>query len=374
MALEDTAAVESQPADTTANDHVIRRLYDITSHHEEGFAEQMRQLLRLGCERFGLEIGILSEIEFDRYRVVHQVCPDDVALEDDVHFNLPDTYCAVTIEANEAVGYEYVGESELNSHPAYAQFKLEAYIGIPIVIGGRVYGTLNFSSPYPREREFREIDVDALKLMAIWIEGELCRQRFQEQILQQSKLLAERNEQLRVMAQTDQLTRVGNRNCFFQKLEHYLKFSQRLKMPLSLVMFDLDHFKRYNDTFGHVAGDQALATVAGTVVALARDTDYVARYGGEEFVVLLPEANPKAAQVTAERLRAAIEAIDSLECDVSGSFGVSTFVPASDKRLDYKALGQQLIDEADRALYHSKHLGRNRVNHFGSMAPSDRSA
>ncbi len=374
MAAEAPNEAQLEPLDTTANDHVIRRLYDITSKHDDGFAKQMRALLHLGCERFGLEIGILSQIDGNRYRVVHQVCPEDVPLEDDVEFDLPKTYCSVTVRSKKPTGYEHVAESELAAHPAYAEFKLESYIGIPIIIGGDVYGTLNFSSPVPRARKFHEIDIDALKLMAIWIEGELCRQLFEEKILHQSRLLTERNEQLRLMAQTDQLTRVGNRNCFFQKLEHNLKFSQRLRVPLSLVMFDIDHFKRYNDTYGHVAGDHALATIAQTVDELARDTDYVARYGGEEFAVLLTDTNYKNALVTAERFRAAIEAIDDLDCSVSSSFGVSTCMPESGDKTDFEALGKQLIDEADQALYHSKHLGRNRVSHYNALDVSDRSA
>lgn len=356
------------------NERVIRELYEITSAYQTGFAERTRELLALGCERFGLEIGILAQIDSDRYRVVHQVCPDEVQLEDDVQFNLPETYCAVTIDSGAPVGYEHVAESDLSSHPAYAQFKLEAYFGIPIVVDGDAYGTLNFSSPFPRERQFDEIDYDALRLMAIWIEAEISRQQFQEKIMRQARELAERNEQLRIMAQTDQLTRVGNRNCFFQKLEHNLKFAQRLKVPLSLVMFDLDHFKRYNDTYGHIAGDRALATVAATIDELARDTDYVARYGGEEFAVLLTDTNHKSALVTAERFRAAIEEIDVLDCNVSSSFGVSTCLPQHGDSTDFESLGKQLIDEADQALYHSKHLGRNRVSHFGSLDLGDRSA
>ncbi len=358
----------------SSNERVIRELYEITSAYQSGFAERARKLLALGCERFGLEIGILSNIDGERYRVVHQVCPDEVPLADDVQFKLPETYCAVTIEAAAPVAYEHVAESDLSAHPAYAQFKLESYFGIPIVVDGKLYGTLNFSSPFPRERQFDEIDYDALRLMAIWIEAEISRQQSQEKIMLQARELAERNRQLREMTQTDPLTRIGNRNCFFQKLEHNLKFAQRLKVPLSLVLFDLDHFKHYNDTYGHVAGDRALATVAQAVAGLARDTDFVARYGGEEFAVLLTDTNYKNALATAERFRAAIESVDDLDCEVSASFGVSTCLPKADDSSDFEALGKRLIEEADQALYHSKHLGRNRVSHYNSLDVSDRSA
>ena len=170
----------------TENEKVIRRLYQITSNHENGFTEQVRELLSMGCMRFGLEIGILSNIIDNRYCVVHQVSPNDVPLADEVEFNLPETYCAVTLAASKPVGFEHVGESEMSTHPAYVAFALEAYIGTPSKVEGEVYGTLNFSSPYPRKRKFSAIDIDALKLMGIWIEGELSRMQYQQKILQQT--------------------------------------------------------------------------------------------------------------------------------------------------------------------------------------------
>jgi len=351
----------------TDNEKVIRRLYDITSNHEKGFPEQTRELLAMGCERLGLEIGILSQIDYDRYRVVHQVCPEEVPLEDDVQFHLPNTYCAVTIAANQPVGYEHVGKSELSNHPAYAEFELESYIGIPVVVDGSIYGTLNFSSPFARERKFSEIDIDALKLMALWIAGELSRQNFQQKILQQAKQLEETNARLLAMTKTDSLTQVGNRHSFFEELEAHLKLSQRVSMPLSVIMFDLDDFKSYNDNYGHVAGDEALVEVAASVARLARTTDYVARYGGEEFMVLLPDTDFEKSLITAERIRQAVASIDSLQCAVSSSFGISTYEPQKCSNRDYRAVCTKLVEQADKALYYSKDLGKNCVNHFASI-------
>ena len=359
----------------TENEKVIRRLYQITSNHESGFPEQVRELLSMGCERFGLDIGILSHINGDRYRVVHQVSPDDVPLADEAEFNLPETYCAETLAANKPVGFEHVAESEMSTHPAYAAFALEAYVGVPIKIEGEVYGTLNFSSPYPREREFSAIDIDALKLMGIWIEGELSRIQYQQQILQQSQELAERNKQLSKMARVDGLTQVGNRHSFYEELTKQIKFAQRLTIPLSVVMFDIDNFKQYNDAYGHLAGDKALVTVARTVNRLARSTDYVARYGGEEFIVVLPDTHQKNAVLAAERFRAAINDIESLECPVSSSFGVSSYLPYSKRVVDFDTITEKLIGEADMALYYSKTQGKNRAYHYRDVvADSDTSS
>ncbi len=352
----------------TENERVIRKLYQITSNHENGFADQVRELLSMGCERFGVEIGILSHVVDDDYRVVYQVSPDSVPLADDASFNLPETYCALTMAADEPVGFEHVAESEINTHPAYKAFALEAYIGIPITVEGVPYGTLNISSPYTRQRKFSTIDIDALQLMGIWIEGELSRIKFQEKIVQQAEELAERNEQLVKMTKTDSLTQVGNRHSFYEEIAKYIKFSTRLEFPVSVVMFDLDFFKIYNDTYGHLAGDEALKTVANTIASRARSTDYVARYGGEEFIILLPDTNQANALKAAERFRAAVNNIDTLKCPVSGSFGVATYFPYHEREVDYHAISEKLTDQADQALYYAKQNGKNCVVHYNDLA------
>lgn len=353
-------------AEITENEKVIRRLYEITSRHDQGFDHQVRELLHLGCERFGLDIGILANITGNRYRIVHQVSPDDIPMVDGAEFDLPETYCAITLAANRPVGFEHVARSEIRSHPAYKAFALESYIGTPLVVDGERYGTLNFSSPYPRNREFADIDLDALMLMGIWIEGELSRMQYQQKILRQAGELARRNEQLLKLAKTDGLTQVGNRYSFYEELGNQLRLAQRIQMPVSIIMFDIDDFKDYNDTFGHVAGDEALVTISGTVAGMARATDYVARYGGEEFIVLLPDTDQQEALMTAERLRRAVNDISSLKRKVSSSFGITTFVPHEPGAFDYDSLSKNLTDEADQALYQAKNGGKNRAVHFGT--------
>ena len=157
----------------TTSETLVRQLYEITAHHDTGFPDKVRQLLAIGCDRLGLDIGILSNIVGNRYRVVHQVSPPSVPLEDGAEFDLPITYCSITLAADKPVGFEHVSRSEIYNHPAYDSFALESYIGIPVKVANQTYGTLNFSSPYPRKRKFSDVDIDALKLMAVWIEGEL---------------------------------------------------------------------------------------------------------------------------------------------------------------------------------------------------------
>ncbi len=156
---------------------VIRTLYQITSNYQSGFANQMRRLLKLGCERFNLEIGILSRVVDQDYEIVHTVAPAHLGLVDGARFALGETYCSITLNASGPTGFEAMGRSKFHTHPAYQAFGLESYLGTPIVVDGELFGTLNFSSPERREREFTEIDIDSIQLMASWAASELSHQR-----------------------------------------------------------------------------------------------------------------------------------------------------------------------------------------------------
>ena len=136
----------------------------------------------------------------------------------------------------------------------------------------------------------------------------------------------------------------------------------RQSLHTSLIMLDVDHFKDYNDAFGHPAGDEALRSVALTLREGVRLQDVVARYGGEEFVILLPATDAAMALTTAERLRAAIERQSGMPRPVTASFGVATSdAGASDTGL--------LVEQADQALYHAKRSGRNRACHYRDSVP-----
>lgn len=156
----------------------------------------------------------------------------------------------------------------------------------------------------------------------------------------------------------DDLTRLHNRRHFEERLLDEVDRCKRHGDPLALVMCDIDHFKRVNDSFGHPFGDQVLITVAQCLQQGLRKSDIVSRYGGEEFAFLLLETDPEGAALRTERLRAAIESLEITHEDqrvrITASFGIASF------GRDATSLNG-LISQADQALYRAKALGRNQV-------------
>jgi two-component system cell cycle response regulator len=164
-----------------------------------------------------------------------------------------------------------------------------------------------------------------------------------------------RNEaEIHLLATTDSLTGISNRREFSRALEAEMERAKRYGSPLSLLMYDLDHFKRVNDSFGHDTGDDVLRVVTQVVTGNTRKVDVAARWGGEEFVVLMPQSDLAAASHAAEKLRLAIE---QTRFDKVGtltvSFGVTELVPQDDPNT--------LLKRVDDALYLAKENGRNRV-------------
>ncbi|MFO0596327.1 MAG: GGDEF domain-containing protein [Myxococcaceae bacterium] len=162
------------------------------------------------------------------------------------------------------------------------------------------------------------------------------------------------------MTTVDGLTQVFNRRYFEDAIDRELSRSRRYARPLSLVMIDIDHFKKINDSFGHLAGDAVLKEVAHVIRSRTRREDVLARYGGEEFALLLPEIDLRGATHLAEKVRKLVEkhtfTFDGEDIDVTLSAGVATVQKKGED-------SQELIRKADEKLYEAKTTGRNRVLH-----------
>lgn len=231
------------------------------------------------------------------------------------------------------------------------QFRTDNYrsvIAVPLYFEGDLLGIFGMFS---MQREF--LDSRQISLVEV-----MCNQA------STSIANAKMHSEIEKMATTDGLTGLFNHRVFQQKLSEELKRSERHSSPVSLLLTDIDFFKKVNDTYGHPVGDLVLRGVAGILREYIREIDIAARYGGEEFAVILPGTDSAGAKHIAERLRNAVMAkvfsADGKTLKVTTSIGIAT-VP-----LDAKAK-EELIEKTDQALYYAKHNGRNRSVQWTSI-------
>jgi len=184
--------------------------------------------------------------------------------------------------------------------------------------------------------------------------------------------IKQHKDRLGEISMLDELTGIPNRRHLNNTLEREWQRAIRNHAELSLLMIDVDHFKKFNDHYGHIAGDECLISVAKALQnACYRPGDFVARYGGEEFTVILPESNSAGAQHIAERLRAVVEALNiphqnsEVSHHVTISIGGASILPALGQTHDI------LVQAADNALYQAKNTGRNRIAMTGSPRDTD---
>ena len=176
--------------------------------------------------------------------------------------------------------------------------------------------------------------------------------------------LNEANSKLHVLATTDPLTKILNRRELLKRLHGEIYRISREKKFYNLIMLDIDHFKKINDTLGHTAGDMVLIEIANRLKADLRPYDLIGRYGGEEFLIGISEANSEIGRKIAERIRVSICEkpfhAGNKELDITASLGITSAIPAGNKK-DMIRLLEDMIEKADSALYRAKNAGRNRV-------------
>lgn len=220
----------------------IRQLYKVASSPKLSFEQRLQGLLTMGRRCFGLDIGIVSRIQGERYEVIAAQVPPDFTqpiLPGDV-FDLEQTFCCETFAAKEPVSFESAQNSEWINHPAYAAFKLEAYIGTRILVGDQPYGTLNFSSLHPSQKLLNRGDRQLLKLMAQWLGNEIERQQSKialEKQLQRALLLKQITTEIRQSLDLQQIfqtaaTQVGQIFGVTRCLIHNYLASPHSQIPL----------------------------------------------------------------------------------------------------------------------------------------------
>lgn len=179
--------------------------------------------------------------------------------------------------------------------------------------------------------------------------------------LARERALAEANLKLQALATTDALTGLSNRRVLDERVEYELRLAKRNKTALSLVLLDLDNFKRRNDLYGHGSGDEVLRRLGHLVASALRITDLAARYGGEEVVILLPGAGREGAMIFTERLQARMRAEEWPDEPATASFGIATL----DTTIH---TGRRLIELADWAMYEAKRAGKDRIVNYEELA------
>ena len=220
---------------------------------------------------------------------------------------------------------------------------LKSHLTLPLAVEGEILGCLSVQSEQPNA--FDAQDLQFLSVIGYQMAASL--KHFQ------------RFSSIKNMATYDTLTGLYNRRYFEERLEIEAQNSFRSCIPLSLVMVDIDHFKKVNDTFGHTEGDQILCKISSLLKNSVRRKDTVARYGGEEFILILPEAALQQSFVIAERIRQRAEntlfEVGRARVNLTLSMGISNF---PSHRVKSK---EELIKMADQALYDAKRGGRNKV-------------
>jgi len=224
---------------------------------------------------------------------------------------------------------------------------LKSHLTLPLTVEGEILGCISLNSDQPNAFDVQDLQF----LSVIGYQMAATLKHFQ------------RFSSIKNIAIYDTLTGLHNRRYFEERLGVDTQKSFYSGSPLSLVMVDIDHFKKVNDTFGHTEGDQVLCKISSLLKNSVRKKDTVARYGGEEFILILPEASLESSFVIAERIRRLVEntsfEVGRAQVKITISMGISNFPSHRAKSKE------ELVKMADQALYDAKREGRNKVCIFG---------
>ncbi|MEK7441002.1 MAG: sensor domain-containing diguanylate cyclase, partial [Chloroflexota bacterium] len=272
------------------------------------------------------------------------------------------------------IDHDYIPRSAelgVSRMPTYSGGLPKSWLGVPMRLGDKIIGVISVQD-FKREYAFTPADIRLLTTIAANVGIAIQNAQLYEATQQREAEVRQANEQLRLQlaeiealqaqlreqAIRDPLTGLFNRRYLVETLDREVAQASRASTPLSIIMIDLDHFKSINDTYGHKAGDMMLQTLGTLLAAKTRDGDIACRYGGEEFVIVLPGASLNIAQRRAEQVRSTFQ---ELRLTYGGHI-LSATLSAGVAEFPLNGVdGETVLQDADKALYVAKSLGRNRV-------------
>lgn len=279
--------------------------------------------------------------------------------ESHLYASLPDEGNPITakLKGGEIICLDNAGLLKDNIHSTLAKRSTGSWLIVPLEVNHQVWGSLSLLRQQPSP--WQEIEVRSAEALA----SQLAIAIQQAELYQKLQLA---NQELGRLATLDGLTQVANRRKFDDYLESQWREARREQSYLGIILCDVDHFKNYNDSYGHLAGDDCLKLVAQAInQVVKRPDDLVARYGGEELAVILPRTALNGAAHIAEAIRRQVYKLQiphnaSTAADVvTLSLGIASFIPQAEQN------PQDLVNQADKALYQAKAAGRNRLALYG---------
>jgi diguanylate cyclase (GGDEF)-like protein len=317
---------------------LMQSVFSIISRKDLSFGQQIDGILQEGCELFDEDIGIVSEIKGSTY-IVRHVYTTDGSIQQGQVFEADETFCAITLQKNGPVAVADLRNSEWKHHQCL-RTGLRSYVGVPIIVEDRPFGTLNFASRNPKPVPFHEIDIEFVETLGNWV----------SMILARSIML----DELHILATHDSLTGLPNRKYFQKRLDSCIHRAQRDEdYSFALLFIDLDQFKQVNDRYGHYAGDTLLKEVAARIESHVRPRDNIGRFAGDEFIVLIEDVSGDMVLDIAGRILDSVKQpirVEDTSVSIDASIGITMSGNAHEAR--------DLIEIADKAMYHAKRRDR----------------
>lgn len=331
---------------------VLQALYSIASNIDS--PELCEAILENAADVVGAEQGSLMLLDKEKYTLEVKATKGlNIAILNYIRINPGEGVAGAVLEKGAPIVVSNIENDERFSRPNRVRYKTKSFISLPVKIKDKSIGVLNLSDKKDGS-EFSDMDIKLLETVALY-----------SAVAIERKIYYQSSVSLKKISITDPLTSLLNRRYFEERISEELERSKRHSQPFSLIIIDIDNFKDFNDTYGHLYGDEVLRNTALGIRGCTRVIDIAARYGGEEFAVILPTTDKEGALIIGNRIRDEIFNMSfpaqrtGKTAKLTVSLGIATYPNDA-------ATIEDLINNADRALYKAKGLGKNRVVLFGN--------